>query len=867
MKFQKSALRALMILILFTTAIGLADPPQGFSTGSLAGTVTDPSGAVVPNTKITVSNPVSRFAAEAVTDASGQFHFRNLPFNHYHVTAVVPGFTAFETDVDLHTAVPVDLPVQLQLATSSQSVTVEATGQDLLENVPTSHVDIDQSLIDRLPTHSESSPLSSAITLSTPGVTADSNGMFHPLGEHADTSFSLDTQPITDQQSKVFSNQISPDSIQSMEVITGVPPAEFGDKNSLVVRITTKSGLGIKKPTGSVSTSYGSFGTSTVGLNLLNGSDHWGNFISLSGLNGGRFLDTPEFQPMHAHGNSQSAFDRLDFQPNEKDQIHFNFGYSRSWFQIPNDYDQQAAGQDQRQLINTFNVSPSWTHLFSQATLLTVTTFIRRDAAHYFPTADRFNDLPATLAQNRHLTNAGIKADISYVKGHHNLKVGGQFTHTFLSEFFNLGLTDPTFNAVCADANGIGVAAPGITDPAACAGSGFAPNPGFEPALLAFDLTRGGSLFNFRGRTDIKQEAAYAQDSINFGNLNVNLGLRLDNYNGLTSGTAAQPRAGLAYNIKRTGTVLRVSYGRMFETPYNENLIVSSTTGTGGLGSGSIGAVADQPLPVGRRNQFNAGLQQSLGKWVVIDGEYFWKFTQNAYDFDTLFNTPLAFPISWRKSKIDGFSLRVSMPAWKGITAYTVMGHTRARFFGPEEGGILFNSPVSTGAFRIDHDQVFEQTTNVQYQPFKAGPWFGLTWRYDSGEVAGAIPDLASLLALSPVEQAQVGFFCGNTFATRTSGITSCAAPFPQWGTTQVNVPEPGTENDDSNPPRVKPRNLFDASIGIDNLFHGDHKKWSLRLTAVNLTNKVALYNFLSTFSGTHFVPPRTYSAELGFNF
>jgi hypothetical protein len=60
---------------------------------------------------------------------------------------------------------------------------------------------------------------------------------------------------------------------------------------------------------------------------------------------------------------------------------------------------------------------------------------------------------------------------------------------------------------------------------------------------------------------------------------------------------------------------------------------------------------------------------------------------------------------------------------------------------------------------------------------------------------------------------------------------------------------------------------MFDATLGIDNLFHGDHKKWSLRLTAVNLTNKVALYNFLSTFSGTHFVPPRTYSAELGFNF
>ena len=867
MTFYKSAICTLTFFILFTAAFAFAEPPQGLNSGTVSGTVTDPSGAVVPNTKVTLSNPVSRFEATVTSDANGTFLFRNLPYNHYHVTAVVPGFSSFETDLDLHSSVAVNLPVQLQLASSSTSVTVEANGQDLLENVPTAHVDVDQSLIERLPTHSVSSPLSSTITNSTPGVTSDSNGMFHPLGEHADTSFSLDTQPITDQQSKVFSNQISQDSIQSMEVITGVPPAEFGDKNSLVVRITTKSGLGVKKPTGSINTSYGSFGSSTLGLNLMNGNERWGNFMSVSGLNSGRFLDSPEFLPLHDHGNSQSAFDRIDFDANDKDQFHLNLGYSRSWFQIPNDYTQQSSAQDQRQLINTFNVSPSWTHLFSQATLLTATAFVRRDAAHYFPSANPLNDLPATLSQNRHLTNAGLKVDLSYVKGRQNMKFGAQFTHTFLSEAFRLGITDPAFNAVCTDASGIPVDATSITDPAACAGSGYVANPGFTPAYLNFDLTRGGSLYDFRGRTDIKQEAAYFQDSITWRSWNFNLGLRADNYNGLSHGSALQPRAGIAYNIKPTGTVLRLSYGRLFETPYNENLIVSSSTGVGGLSSGALGAVADKPLPPGTRNQFNAGLQQSLGKWAVIDGEYFWKYTNNAYDFDTLFNTPLAFPISWRKSKIDGFSVRVSMPTWKGLNAYTVMGHTRARFFGPEVGGLLFNSPIATGPFRIDHDQVFEQTTNLQYQPFKRGPWMGFTWRYDSGEVAGAIPDLASLLALTPNEQAQVGFFCGNTYATISSGITSCGLPYGQWGTTQANIPAPGTENDDSNPPRIKPRHLFDASLGFDNLFHGDRHKWTLKLTAVNLTNKVALYNFLSTFSGTHFTPPRTYTAELGFSF
>jgi hypothetical protein len=55
--------------------------------------------------------------------------------------------------------------------------------------------------------------------------------------------------------------------------------------------------------------------------------------------------------------------------------------------------------------------------------------------------------------------------------------------------------------------------------------------------------------------------------------------------------------------------------------------------------------------------------------------------------------------------------------------------------------------------------------------------------------------------------------------------------------------------------------------VGDDNLFHGERYKWSLRLTAINVANKVALYNFLSTFSGTHYVTPRALTAELGFHF
>ena len=109
-------------------------------------------------------------------------------------------------------------------------------------------------------------------------------------------------------------------------------------------------------------------------------------------------------------------------------------------------------------------------------------------------------------------------------------------------------------------------------------------------------------------------------------------------------------------------------------------------------------------------------------------------------------------------------------------------------------------------------------------------------------------------------------------YATPTTPISSALyganiCPASQYGSKYITIPKPGTENDDHNPPRVAPRNLFDLALGHDNLFHGDRYRWSARFTVINLTSKIALYNFLSTFSGTHYVTPRTFTGEIGFHF
>ena len=327
--------------------------------------------------------------------------------------------------------------------------------------------------------------------------------------------------------------------------------------------------------------------------------------------------------------------------------------------------------------------------------------------------------------------------------------------------------------------------------------------------------------------------------------------------------------------MKQTNSVLRASYARTLETPFNENLVLSSE-GCNYAVIQSLVPCVSASLPPGFRNEFHAGIQQALGRHFVVGGEYIWKYTHNSFDFSVLGNTPITFPIDWHNSKIPGFVLNANVPAFHGFSAEMVMSSVAARFFSPQVGGLGTVPTTTPGqAFRIDHDEKLNQTTHVQYQFAKHGPlngvWAGWNWRYDSGQVAGAMPFAVNsttpvdLSGLTYDQQAQSGIICNGVRATVTAGFQSCLPS--QYTSSLITIPAPGTENDDHNPPRMQPRSLFDASLGQDNIFHKDRYKVNLNLTAVNVTDKYALYNFLSTFSGTHYVTPRAMTAKITLSF
>jgi hypothetical protein len=680
---------------------------------------------------------------------------------------------------------------------------------------------------------------------------------------------------------------------------------------------TTRSGQGVTKPTGSISSSYGTFGSATAGVDLSYGGKKWGNFIEADGLNSGRFLDPPEFAVFHDKGNEQNVFDRVDYTFSPVDSVHLDLNYSRSWFQTPNSFDSLnvqnvvsgdtsanpvfagVGDADQHSKIGTINISPTYTRVIGQNSVLNIGAFVRRDEYNYYPSGNPLADLgPANLqtssiAQYRTLTNAAVHSDFSYSKGIHTFKAGVQYGQTYLNENDSLGIVDPTysFSAPCVDANGNPL--PGYSNPSQCT---IGVNPAYLPVLAPYDLTRGGAYYSFTGHTDVKELGLFVEDQLKVRNWLFNLGLRQDVYNGLTDANQTQPRVGVAYNIKPSATVLRISYARTLETPFNENLILSSE---GCANAVLAPLLACSPgvsptLAPGFRNEFHAGLQQAVGKHVVVSGEYIWKYTHNAFDFSVLGNTPITFPIDWHSSKIPGYALNVNVPQYHNFSAYAVMSSVAARFFPPQVAGAGATVGQTGLPFRIDHDEKFNQTTHVQYTlarggKFVTGIWGGFNWRYDSGLTAGSVPcynplsndpnsacdptsttlngqPAVNLSGLTADEEFQAGLACNGVRATPGNPLpATCLAS--QYTSNLVSIPAPGTGDNDKNPPRIAPRDLFDASIGKNNIFHKEHYKMDLDLTAINVTNKYSLYNFLSTFSGTHYVTPRAMTAKITLNF
>ena len=746
------------------------------NTASLTVRVTDPSSNVVPGVEIRLHNPLSGFSRTVSTDASGRAIFSNIPFNDYQLHASRAGFQAFDKTKSLRTSVPATLDLRLELPSASTVLDVRETENRFLlvdRSETGSRHQMNQLDIERLATNVATRGIESVLA-TFPGFAQNANGAIHPRGAHNQMTFVIDGMPISDQLTGAFANAVDPNIVQTVELFTGNIPAEFGNKVAAVAQITTKSGLGLGKPfSGSLLLSGGEpFDTASTVVQasgeLL--SHKLGYSASLSAMKTNRYLDSVSLDNLHNGGDSQRAFARLDYHATGRDIFRVNLMNGRSQFDLANLRSQHANGMDASQRLTDQSAAIAWVRTLSPSAIYESNLSWRTSSAFLNPSP---GDTPVTAWQDRRLSTYTAWNRITVIRGGHNLRAGIDMQRFPVRERF-------TFNDT-----------------------------------FRFDQAGTGGLYT-----------GFLQDRFAWRRFNFSLGLRYDAYRFLSRGNQWQPRVGVSYELIPGQTVLRASYNRTYQTPPNENLLLSNTPGALAIARGGLAIIQPE-----RQNFYEAGIQQALGSKLSLTASYYHKDARDQQDNNSFFETGIIFPTSLARIRVNGAEGRIAVTpirtvagTWSGTVSFT---HARAISTPPFTGGLFLGQEavtlLSAGPFVIDHDQRLAVHGVLSWS--RRG-WFSTaSVRHDSGLVA------------NPSDPAEV-------------------AADPDYADLLPYV------NLASNPARTRPRTITDVVCGYERSTDAK-KRWEASVQLTNVTNQTALYNFQSIFVGTRLVQPRSVGLRL----
>lgn len=740
------------------------------STATVRGEVVDTQGAAIADAIVSLQNPLTGLSLQATTAEDGSFQITNIPYQTYLVAAAKAGFTPWTQQLALRTNIPQQIRIQLAVADQVTHVEVnasETTGLVDTEGTGT-RTELSALAISQMPVAPTSRGLESVL-LSFPGFAANANGAIHPRGAHNQMTYVIDGMPISDQLTGAFANAVDPSIVQSVELFTGNVPAEFGNKVSGVAVITTRSGMGSgRRFSGSTQVTAAQFDTLATVTQFAGGGDKWGYFGSFNALKSNRYLDQVSLDNLHNGGNSERSFARVDYHAAARDQLRFSLMTGRSSFELANLRSQHAHGQDQRQTLEDLSFSGGWLHTIDPRSTFDAMVSYRTANAKLIPSP---GDYPVTASQDRTASTFTSAVRWNRDQGRHAWRTGVDYQHFPVREFFTFGQSE-----------------------------------------FRFSKAQAGNLYS-----------SFAQDTIRLGRWTVSLGLRFDAYRFISSGEQLQPRVGIAYHLQESGTVFRASYNRTYQTPPNENLLLSSSEEAAAWLGRTYVAIRPE-----RQNVYEVGLQQAIGKHVSFNGAFYHKDSRDLQDNDNFLNTGIIFPTALAQSRTNGAEARITLLPIRNFSGSLSLTHYHTIVTPPFTGGLFVGSSaidaLSAGPFVIDHDQLLGAQANVHYQ-IRRNLWVSGSVRYDSGLVS------------NPSDPEQV----------RNDPDYSDLLPY-------VNLW--------SNPPRVRPRTITDFAVGYQRM-RNERRTWEAVFQVSNLTNQTALFNFQSLFVGTRLVQPRTASIKL----
>jgi outer membrane receptor protein involved in Fe transport len=577
-----------------------------------------------------------------------------------------------------------------QLGTIDVSAALDQARNSLSPDTGSSQYVIDQKAIQALPL-GDSTPLNQVI-LQAPGVVQDSYGGLHVRGDHANLQYRINGVMLPESISG-FGQVLDARTIQSVTLLDGALPAQYGERTAAVVDITTKAGSSLGNG-GSVGITGGSFGTVNPNASLWGSNDRWSWFLTANYMESDVGIEnpTPSRTPIHDHTNQVKAFGDISYLIDNDTRISFMFGASNSRFQIPNNPNQEpqfgyldtvnfnSAGLNDRQNEQTRFGVLSLQGKFGD-TAYQVSLGQRFSGLQYMPDEIgdlMFNGVAAAINQNDRAST--LQADFSMPwGGSHTLRYGlyGNFDQA----------TTNTNSLV------------------------FPANPdGSQASTVPFNIFTGDKI-------TARTWAAYVQDEWNISDKwTLNYGLRGDQYQAFRTESQLSPRIGVVWQATDSTTV-HAGYSRYFTPPANElisnediNAFANTTNAVQNYGNNT-------PLAE-RSNYYDLGVQQNIGSNWTVGLDAYYRDVSRLQD-EGQFGTALVYStFNYRYGRIRGTELTVNYDNGP-ITAYFNFAYSRAMGKDVITGQYNFNPDdlayIADNFIHLDHDQKLTSSGGINY--------------------------------------------------------------------------------------------------------------------------------------------------------
>jgi outer membrane receptor protein involved in Fe transport len=492
------------------------------------------------------------------------------------------------------------------LDTVQVSAALDEARNGLSPSTGSSEYKIDQQAIAQLPLGA-STPLNQVI-LQAPGVVQDSFGQLHVRGDHANLQYRINGVMLPESISG-FGQTLDARMIESVKLLDGALPAQYGERTAAVVDITTRNSAQAGDG-GDVGITGGSFGTLNPFASIWGSQGRWSWFLTANYLQNDAGIENPTASrnPVHDHTNQAKAFGDLSYLVNDDTRLSFIFGAANNRFQIPNNPDQQpgfsyydqtgfdSADLDERQ--NELTRFGTW----SLQGKIGGTTDYQVSVGQRYSYIDFDPDFIGDLMFNG---------------------VAGQINRVDHATIFQADFATPL-----GDSNTLRYGFYGQYDHAGSASDTLvfpADEDGEQTSTVPFAISDWS-------RITAKTLAAYIQDQWNIGeDWTINYGVRGDQYTAFGA-TASQlsPRFGVVWQATPNTTV-HAGYSRYFTPP--ETALISSTDIAKFEGTtNAVQNYGDNTPLTERSNYYDIGIQQQVGHHLTLGLDTYFRQVTNLQD-------------------------------------------------------------------------------------------------------------------------------------------------------------------------------------------------------------------------------------------